>query len=235
MRPLIGIPPCLDERGRWHPRRHTQYLDTSYALAVDAAGGLPVQLPLQGEAEALLDRLDGLLLPGGDDFPPPAPYPPEVRFQAVSQRQLAFDRRLLAGALERGLPLLGICYGMQLLALHGGGRLHYDLPTDRPDAAEHRLDEATGRHGLRLEPGTRLGDLLGGAPGPVNSLHHQAVAEPGPALRVAARSEDGLIEAVEGAGSAFCIGVQWHPEKLAGPHRERLFAAFVAACRGRRA
>jgi putative glutamine amidotransferase len=123
---------------------------------------------------------------------------------------------------------------MQLLALHAGGRLHYDVATDLPGAAEHRLDEATGRHGLRLEPGTRLAGLLGGEPGPVNSLHHQAVAEPGAGLRVAARSEDGLIEAVEATGASFCVGVQWHPEKLSGPHRERLFEAFVAACRGER-
>ncbi len=233
MRPLIGIPPCLDERGRWHPERSYQYLDTSYARAVEAAGGLPVYLPLQGDAALLLERLDGLLLPGGDDFPPPAPYPPGVRFQAVSPAQLDFDGRLLAGALARGLPLLGICYGMQLLALHAGGRLHYDLATDLPGAAEHRLDEATGRHELRLEAGTRLSRLLGEDPGPVNSLHHQGVAEPGPELRVAARSADGLIEALEGRGEGFCLGVQWHPEKLAGPHCERLFGAFVAACRRR--
>ena len=157
-----------------------------------------------------------------------------MRFQPVPQAQLDFDRELLAGALARGLPVLGICYGMQLLALHGGGRLHYDLATDLPGAGEHRLDESSGRHGLRLEAGTRLARLLGGDPGPVNSLHHQGVAEPGAALRVAARSEDGLIEAVEGGGAGFCIGVQWHPEKLEGPHRERLFGAFVEACRGGR-
>jgi putative glutamine amidotransferase len=233
MRPLIGIPPCLDEQGRWNPRRSYQYLDTSYARALEAAGGLPVYLPLQGDAEALLERLDGLLLPGGDDFPPPRPYPPGVRFQSVSKAQLEFDGRLLAGALARRLPLLAICYGMQLLALEGGGRLHYDLATDLPGAGEHRLDEATGRHGLRLEAGTRLARLLGADPGPVNSLHHQAVSDPGRRLRVAARSEDGLIEALERPGEGFCIGVQWHPEKLEGPHRERLFGAFVEACRGR--
>jgi putative glutamine amidotransferase len=121
---------------------------------------------------------------------------------------------------------------MQLLALHRGGGLHAHLPLDRPDAGPHRLAEPDGRHGLVVEPGSRLATILAGAPPAVNSLHHQAVSAAGRGLRVAARAEDGVIEAIEAAdpAAAFCVGVQWHPEKMAGPHRARLFAAFVAAC-----
>ncbi len=144
-------------------------------------------------------------------------------------RQLAFDRQLLGAALERGLPVFGICYGMQLLAVCFGGKLLYHIPHDRPQAGEHQLSEADGRHGLIVEERTRLETLLGHDPGPVNSTHHQAVAEPGQGMRVCARSEDGLIEAIEPEASRFWIGVQWHPEKLKGLHRDALFGAFVAA------
>jgi putative glutamine amidotransferase len=233
MRPLIGIPLCLDERGRWHPDREYAYLDASYAAALASAGAAPVLLPLQGEVSALTDRLGGLLLPGGDDFLPPRAYPPQVRFEAVSERQRAFDEALLADALARGLPVLAICYGMQLLALHRGGTLVYDVPTDRPQAAPHRLPEPDGRHGLAVEPGSRLARLLGDAAGPVNSSHHQAVAEPGRGLRACARADDGLIEAIEAEDGGFCLGVQWHPERMPPAHRERLFGGFVEACRAR--
>ena len=232
MQPLIGIPPCLDERGRWRAGRTYQCIDVAYARAVEQAGGAPLYLPLQADAEPLAARIEGLLLSGGDDFPPEAPYPDGVRFDPVPAAQAAFDRRLLAAALARGLPVLAICYGMQLLALHHGGSLHYHIPSDVPEAGPHRLPEPDGRHIVRIVPGSRLATALGVAEDMVNSLHHQGVAEPGAGLRACARSKDGLIEAIERAEPPFCVGVQWHPEKMRGPHRERLFRAFVAASRG---
>jgi len=233
MHPLIGISQCLDERGRWHPTREYAYLDTSYAGALAQSGGTPVLLPLQENVSALTERLDGLLIPGGDDLPPPHPYPPQIRFETVPSRQLAFDQALLAAALARRLPVLAICYGMQLLALERGGSLVYDIPSDLPQAGSHQLPEPAGRHGLAIERDSRLARLLGDAPGPVNSQHHQGVAEAGRGLRVCARADDGLIEAIESEDGEFCIGVQWHPERMQGPHRERLFSGFVAACRVR--
>jgi gamma-glutamyl-gamma-aminobutyrate hydrolase PuuD len=232
MRPLIGIPPCLDEDGRWKAGRSYQYIDVAYARAVERAGGAPLYLPLQTDAESLVARIGGLLLPGGDDLLPETPYPQGARFDPAPAEQIAFDRRLLAAALARGLPVLAICYGMQLLALHHGGSLHYHIPTDVPEAGPHRLPEPDGRHVVRIAPGSRLAAALGDAEHEVNSLHHQGVAEPGVGLRACAHSEDGLIEAIERVEPPFCVGVQWHPEKLQGAHRERLFAAFVAASRG---
>jgi putative glutamine amidotransferase len=180
------------------------------------------------EASQAAAELDGLLLPGGDDFPPPAPYPAGVAFHLVADEQLAFDAALLDEALGRGLPVLGICYGMQLLARHHGAALLYDIETDRPGALPHRAGGGDAHHPLQVEGGTRLAAILDATA--VNSRHHQAVAEAGQGLRVSARAPDGIIEAVEAADGRFLIGVQWHPESQDDAASRRLFRAFVQAC-----
>lgn len=224
------MPPCLDERGRWKPGREYHYLDAAYAAALSEAGADAIVLPAQAEPRGLVARLDGLLLPGGDDLMPDAPYPPDVHFDPVPARQIDFDRRLLAEALRRDLPVLCICYGMQILALHADGRLDYDLPTDRPGAGEHRLPEPEGRHPLEIAPGSRLAAVLGARQASVNSLHHQGVSAAGRAVAVA-WTPDRLIEAIEIPEARFALGVQWHPEKMEALHRRRVFGAFVEACR----
>jgi gamma-glutamyl-gamma-aminobutyrate hydrolase PuuD len=127
----VGIPLCLDDRGRWRPGRRYHYLDGAYAESLDRAGALAVYLPARPDVEPLLDCLDGLLVPGGDDLPPPRPLAEGIELDLVPDDQLAFDRALVSGALERELPVLGICYGMQLLALACGGALPRTSPTRR--------------------------------------------------------------------------------------------------------
>jgi putative glutamine amidotransferase len=231
--PRIGIPPSFradpEAAGR---RRHS--LDVAYAEAVVEAGGVPLYLPPAGRAEAALDAVDALLVPGGGDFLPPEP-PAGVAFTPVPPERLAWDRALLAAARAASRPVLGVCYGMQLLALESGGALHHHLPLDVPAAGEHQLRAPAARHRIAIEPGTRLARVFGAGSLEVNSRHHQAVSEPGRGLRVSARAADGVVEALEAEddGAPFLLGVQWHPEALDAAHRRALFGALIEAARPR--
>ncbi|MBY0400535.1 gamma-glutamyl-gamma-aminobutyrate hydrolase family protein, partial [Myxococcota bacterium] len=179
------------------------------------------------------------------------PLTPEIEalLDLVPAPQLAFDRMLFEAACARGLPVLGICYGMQLMALAAGGKLDAHLPSQRPDAGPHKL-APDARHPVAIVPGTRLAAIAGSPSLPVNSLHHQGVRAPGRGQLIAARSADGVIEAIEAGGepsaeavagnragqatseaAPFRLGVQWHPEKQRDAFSERLFEAFVEAAR----
>jgi putative glutamine amidotransferase len=220
VRPRIGI------------SRPGKPLDARYADALAEAGGEPVPLVAWRAPEDALAGLAGLVIPGGGDFAPERPYPPGVVFDPVPVAQLAAERALLAAALARDLPVLGICYGMQLLADVSGGSLVFDIASDRPGAAPHRLAEPAGRHGIALAAGSRLAACFESDAIEVNSSHHQAVDEPGRGLVVVARAADGLVEAIECEDPArFALGVQWHPERMDAAHRARLFGAFLEASR----
>lgn len=233
-RPRIGIPLCLDERGRWREGRDYLYSDDRYASAVDRAGGQPLHLPIQSEPAALVDALDALLLPGGDDFPSERALPEGVELDLVPNRQIEFDVALLEAARAARLPVLGICYGMQLLASTSGGSLEPHLPSSGSDAGEHRLPESD-RHLIEVATDTKLAAILGPGAHTVNSLHHQAVRIPGPGWRASAYGVDDVIEAIEPTkpGGRWEIGVQWHPEKMHEPSSTVLFGAFVSAARER--
>ncbi len=224
---MIGISQCFDAAGKIRAGRRYLYADIAYSSAVERAGGLALHLPIQDDARALVAHLDALMLPGGDDFAPELPYPTEVNFDLAAEEQLAFDRGLLEAAFEQKIPVLGVCYGAQLIALYHGGTLHHHLPLDLPESFDHRLGESGETHPIEIETGSRLESILGKTTS-VNSLHHQAIADPGPRLRVSARSPDGVVEAIE-ASEGFCIGIQWHPEKMPGTDQESLFSALVDA------
>jgi len=228
-RPLIVINGEL-ESGQ---KRRIQ-LPLRYAAAIEAAGGLALvlpPLPSPGFLAELLERADGLVHSGGDDFDTEriGLGPTHPRARPVTAEKQDFDFELARAALSRGLPTLGICYGMQLLGLATGGRLHQHLPDDRPQGCDH-----TGgvRHDVVLEPGTKLACLFGVAQVDVVSRHHQALADVDATWAVAGRDPEGLIEAIEHREHPFAVGVQWHPEldELDGP-QAGLFRGLVAAAR----
>jgi putative glutamine amidotransferase len=207
-------------------------LSNRYADAVLRAGGVPVAIvPVGGprDIERLLERVDGLVLGGGDDLDlerlrvaknHPAQNP-------ILPAKQDFDVELVRAALERGLPMLAICYGMQLLSVIGGGGLHQHLPDDRPGLREHR---GGTNHPVIVERDSKLGRLVQTDELDVVSSHHQGVASVGPDWLVCARDDQGLIEAIEDPARAFAIGVQWHPERSpeGSPH-DRLFRGLVGA------
>jgi putative glutamine amidotransferase len=226
----IGLTLCLDTRERWRKQRSYLYGDVLYVRAIERAGGIPIILPMQSNTAALVDQIDGLVIPGGDDFMPTTPYPAEVNFDPTPEAQLEFDTRLLEAALGADRPSLGICYGAQLLARCHGGQLHHHIPADLPDAARHDLPEQAGRHLCSATPGSLLAGILGEAPFSVNSLHHQAIAVPGKGMSASGHAPDGVIEAVESETTHFTLGVQWHPERLEGAPGADIFKALVNAC-----
>lgn len=228
-RPLIGITTYHRETGG----RDRFTLPTAYVDALRAAGGLAVLLaPGDAEPEALLARLDGLVLSGGGDLAPSS-YASDAhaRTYSVSPERDAFELALLRGALERATPTLAICRGMQILNVALGGDLHPHLPDVVGDAVTHRASQSeAASHPVRLERGSALASQIGASTlRGVPSWHHQALRRLGAGLRPVAWAPDDVIEAVELAGAAQLIAVQWHPE-LAGAAAEGrgLFAALVS-------
>lgn len=239
-RPVIGI--TADRNDEPENIESHYFLRRNYCSAIAAAGGLALILPYQAaEAEAYLDLLDGLVISGGNFDIDPALYGMRAAYPAtlvVKPDRTAFEQCMLRGALARQLPVLGICGGMQLIAVEMGARLHQHLPSELPSAGEHKQTAPCSQasHTVTLADGSRLRQLLGAEPLRTNSLHHQSVITDGAArLRIAGVAADGVIEAVEVPDLPFCIGVQWHPEYAAGHREQAIFAALVRAAQsGRR-
>jgi putative glutamine amidotransferase len=234
MRPLIGIT-TYREQARWGTWDVAAVLlPAAYPDAVADAGGEPVLLPTGTVFADVLTRLDGLVLAGGADIDP-ASYGrlPSAHTTVVRPDRDASEFAALEVALDRDLPLLAICRGMQLLNVALGGDLVQHLP-DVPDAGCH--DPGPGRfqrRDVRTVPGTELQRLLGPS-AEVDCHHHQALDRIAPQLTTSAVAEDGVVEAVEAIGRRFCLGVQWHPEAESATALDlQLFECLVqAAARG---
>lgn len=212
-------------------------INQRYVDAVVAAGGAPIGIPIGVDDESLervYSMVDGLLLPGGDDVAPERyGEARDPHLGDVDDARDTLELTLTRWALQDGLPVLGICRGMQVIAVASGGTLYQDLPTQLHSNVRHEVREF-GRdhltHPIILEPGSRLASVLGCSIAQVNSLHHQAVSRVPEGFVVSARSSDGLVEGIEATGDRFVLGVQCHPEEIwdrTAPEFARLFRVFV--------
>ncbi|CAN5737434.1 gamma-glutamyl-gamma-aminobutyrate hydrolase family protein [soil metagenome] len=233
MAPLIGIT-CYVERARWRSwDRPAALLPLSYVRAVTEAGGRPVLVPPTEDEAALEDYvkvLDGLIASGGADIDP-ALYGAERHpmTDPLNPDRDGAEMRLLGKAMDSGVPVLGICRGMQMMNVARGGDLIQHLD-DHTDGAGHvKAPGEFSSHSVTVSPGSRLGAIVGERT-TVRSHHHQAPNRVGEGLTKVAWSEDALTEGLEAAGDPFTIGVLWHPEEEGvGP----LFAALVEAADAR--
>ncbi len=234
-RPVIGV--TLDsERAPTYSAYPWYALRENYMASLAEAGAVPVALPHHPELAAeLLDVLDALVVTGGAFDVDPALYGADERHGTVllKERRTEAELALLRGAIARGMPVLGICGGQQLLAVALGGSLIQHIPDGVPGALAHEQPNPRHQpgHAVRVEPGTLLARIVGTGAMQVNSSHHQAVRDPGRG-RVNALAEDGVVEGIEDPAARFCLGVQWHPEFGIDPGDRRLFEALVSAALG---
>jgi putative glutamine amidotransferase len=212
-------------------------LPAAYVDGVRSAGGLPILLaPGDPAPDLLLDRLDGLVLSGGGDLEPSRPgLDQHAAVYGTCGERDAFEIALARGALERGLPVLAICRGLQLLNVALGGSLHAHLPDVVGETVPHRTSQLEPTaHPVHIAADSRLAELLGTTALPrVPSWHHQAIDRPGEGLLPVAWAEDGVIEAVAVRGAPQVIAVQWHPELDPSPGGpgQRLFRSLLDGSR----
>lgn len=220
IRPLIGITASVHgSRIAWWANRLALFRAGAAAVRITARSPYPI------------DGLDGLVVGGGDDIDA-ALYGgtarPSVRIDPERDR---LELQALDCAMARGIPVLGICRGSQMINVHRGGSLYVDIHEVYEEAPQMRT--VLPRKHIRIEPDSRLRRILGIDECRVNALHHQAVDRLGDGLRVVARERAGVVQGIEAPDHRFLIGVQWHPEYLAFDRRQQgLFRALVAAVQG---
>ena len=231
MKPIIGLNCGVSLRDTGLRMEITQ----TYTQAVEMAGGIPMLLAATEDNDLAREQvglLNGLVLIGGSDYDPAlygeAPHP---KTKPSHDARTAYDVKVVNAAWERRLPTLGICAGLQIVNIVRGGTLHQHVPEMPGVTKEHGGHLRDDAHDVIIEKGSRLAAVVGEAPLPVNSTHHQAVARIGRGLCVTARSTDGVIETLESTNpDDFLICVQWHPERLVDrPRHLALFKALVQA------
>jgi len=214
MKPVVGITSYAEEVtwGAWV--EEAALVPLSYVRAIERAGGRPLVIPpSEGGIEETLSVLDGILFSGGSDLDP-ALYDAEAHpeTQGVHEARDRAEMALLTAALERDMPVLAVCRGSQVLNVARGGDLVQHLPEVLGHEEHKHTPGEYSDHDVTLEPGTRVGGLLGDR-APVKSHHHQGFGQIGEGLREVGHAEDGTVEALEDPSKRFAVGVLWHPEE----------------------
>lgn len=241
MTPVIGVTANLREDPKSEEQRplgHFVRADFDYVDGVVGAGGIPMVLPPIVEmAEKVAGRIDGLLLSGGSDLDP-SYYgeEPVPELNATVPKRDAFEIALVEHALERGIPVFGICRGLQILNVALGGTLYQDLPSQlHPDLIAHRqqVPKWQWTHEVEVDGNSKVAGIMETDDIRVNSYHHQAIKDLSDDLVAVAHSSDGVIEAAESPNLSerWLVGVQWHAEAMrdVGPENRNLFRAHVVA------
>lgn len=236
-KPIIGISLDLQhDNDEYSYSKFPWYaLRANYSDAISAHGGLPIMLPFDESAiEETLDLIDGLLIPGGDWDIDPAFYGQKVISDKVliNHRRTAYDIKLMQKALARDMPVLGVCYGMQLMNVLAGGTLIQDLPTFRPSDINHEQPDPKNAlwHDIEIMQDTKLWKIGSKcSKEKVNSTHHQAIDELGKNIIISAIAPDNIIEAIESTMHRFAIGVEWHPEYQSIELDKNIFKEFIKA------
>lgn len=233
--PIIGITLDAEKPGGyskfpWYAVRE------NYAGAVSKAGGLPIMLPHEPElASYYLDKIDALIITGGAFDVDPALFGATSRHATVTtkDKRTAFELAVTRGALERDMPVLGICGGEQLLNVVLGGTLIQHIPDEikNPLAHEQPNPRDEPGHDITIIAGTQLHRIVNRDKLAVNSAHHQAVKTVGAGVVINATASDGVIEGIEDPRQRFCLGVEWHPEFYLSDGDAAIFRALIAACR----
>jgi len=241
MQTTVGIP-CAFKKPEGEFGIESSAIPQSYMRALEMAGGVPLLIPItdrKSTLRALYERIDGLLLAGGVDINP-SRYgePSHPAIGKIDVQRDWVELTLVPWAMSDGLPVMGICRGIQTINVAAGGSLWQDMAAQLPDAHPTYPGYPYNRlaHSVQLAQGSRLAEILDTRELKVNSLHHQAIKEVGKGLHVTAWSPDGVIEGIESNGETWVVGVQWHPERLLDddPRMKQLFETFVAACRERK-
>jgi putative glutamine amidotransferase len=233
IRPIVGITTYLQraQSGVWDLQ--AAFLPEVYFGAVERAGGIPLLLPPQpidgGVAEQVMERLDGLIITGGLDVEA-SRYGAEAHAEADRPSRIRddWDDALLTAAIERQVPFLAICRGIQVLNVNRGGTLHQHLPEIVGDTRYSGEDGVFAQNEVEVDEGSKVAEIIGAGAHDVKSYHHQAVDRLGAGLAVTAHSAGGIVQAVELDGVPFGVGVQWHPEQDA-VEDARLFVSLVEA------